>query len=406
MSGVNILNVTEPVYIDNSITSLEYHTHQPYASTSLNYNDEIRIPIQAQDLLTLPSQSFLLIEGKLTDDKDKASATLKIINNGLLSLFDEIRYEIGGVVIDRNKNPFITSTMKGYPSFSENVSLRLSNAGWSPIDHPDIASKDGEFSVCIPLSMILGFGEDFKKVIVNMRQELILIRSSSDINATVTNKADEKPKITLNKVVWKIPHVSVSDDEKLKLIKHLDSNKDLTIAFRSWELHEYPLLPETQRHSWTIKNSSRMETPRIVIFTLQNEKKNIVTRNASRFDHCNLSNLKLYLNSEVYPYDNMNINIDSKQWAILYEMFAQFQQIYYYKNHSEPSLPPNKFLEIAPLVVIDCSRQNERLKGGSVDIRVEFETVKNIPAKTSAYCLILHDRLVKYNPLTNLVRVL
>lgn len=402
----NILNVDESVYVDNSVSSFEYHTYQPYAANSLSHNDEIRIPIQGQDLITLPSQSYVLIEGKLTDDKDKVSTTLKFVNNGVLSLFDEIRYELNGTVIDRNKNPGVSSTLKGYPSYNTNLSSRLINAGWSPTEHPAITDGGGDFSACIPLKMILGFAEDFQKVILNARQELILIRSSSDINATVTSVATEKPKIVLRRVVWKIPHISVSDSEKLKLLKQIERNRDFNIPFRSWELNEFPLLPQTTRHSWTIKASSHLERPRFIIFALQTEKKNVNTRNNSHFDHCNLTNIKLHLNSEIYPYDSLNLNFDNKQWAILYEMYAQFQQSYYYKNQSEPCLSPAKYLENAPLVVIDCSHQNEIVKSGAVDIRLEFESSKNIPDKTSAYCLILHDRLVKYNSLTYVVKVL
>jgi hypothetical protein len=37
-----------------------------------------------------------------------------------------------------------------------------------------------------------------------------------------------------------------------------------------------------------------------------------------------------------------------------------------------------------------------------VDIRIEFETSVNIPDKTTAYCLILHDRIAKYIPIKNI----
>jgi hypothetical protein len=47
-------------------------------------------------------------------------------------------------------------------------------------------------------------------------------------------------------------------------------------------------------------------------------------------------------------------------------------------------------------VVIDCSKQKEELKRSPVDIRIEFETNVVIPNKTTAYCLILHDRIAKY----------
>lgn len=399
----NILNINEPVYLDNSISNMEYHTYIPYSSNSLSHNDEIRISIQGQDLYTLPSKSFILIDGKLTDNKDAVSATLKFTNNGILSLFDEIRYELGGSVIDKNRNPMITSTLKGYTSFNTNVSQRYQNSGW---DKPINVNSRGEFSVCIPLSMLLGFMEDYNKIIMNIRQELILIRSSTDANAIITTKHDEIPKITLNKVIWKIPHISVSDTEKLKLLKYMDSNRDINVAFRSWELEEYPLLPKTQRHSWTIKTSSHLEKPRFIIFAFQTDKKNINNKDASHFDHCHINNIKLHLNSEVFPYDNINVNIENNQWSILYEMYAQFQQSYYYQRHGEPYLSPENYLSKGPLMVLDCCHQMESVKGGAVDIRLEFETLKQIPDKTSAFCLILHDKLIKYNPLNNIVKIL
>ncbi|KAL6254799.1 hypothetical protein P5V15_014134 [Pogonomyrmex californicus] len=47
-------------------------------------------------------------------------------------------------------------------------------------------------------------------------------------------------------------------------------------------------------------------------------------RTPSRFDDCNLTNVKLYLNSECYPYDDMNLNFDKNRWFVLYETYAQF----------------------------------------------------------------------------------
>lgn len=86
-------------------------------------------------------------------------------------------------------------------------------------------------------------------------------------------------------------------------------------------------------------------------------------------------------------------------------MYARFQHSYYDKE-TRPLLSPKEFLTFAPLSVIDCSRQNETLSTGSVDVRLESETKENIPANTTAYCLILHDRIVKYNPLSGAVKIL
>lgn len=39
-----------------------------------------------------------------------------------------------------------------------------------------------------------------------------------------------------------------------------------------------------------------------------------------------------------------------------------------------------------------------------MDVRIEFENKENVPPKTTAFCLIVHDRVIEYSPLTNVVR--
>ena len=204
---------------DDSITRYQYHTHQPYSSSTFNNNDEIRIPIQTQDLYTLPSQSFLYLEGTLLKNDKTYSTNVNFINNGILFLFDEIRYEMGGTVIDRVRNPGITSTMKGYVSFTQlEGRTSLKNAGWNNEgENSNIIDTKGNFSVCIPLKMLMGFGEDFHKIVMNQRQELILIRSNSDLNAIKQKTEDKKEsyKVTINKVHWKVTNIPVSESLKI-----------------------------------------------------------------------------------------------------------------------------------------------------------------------------------------------
>lgn len=404
---MDILNVNEKAYFDNTVVNSEKHTHQPYASTSLNNNDEIRIPIQQQDVYTLPSESSLYIEGKLLKTDNTPSKTATFVNNGVMLLFDEIRYEMGGYVIDRIRHPGLTSILKGYVSFNTSDTQYLQNSGWffNNNERSLIVDDHGNFNVIIDLSTIFGFCEDFKKIIINLRQELVLIRSNSDTNAIINSTENESVKVVLNKILWKMPHISVSDVERLKLVDYVARNKELEVPFRGWELHEYPLLQETQRHTWNIKTATQLEKPRFVIVGFHTDRKNKLKKNFSHFDHCNLINMKLYLNSEMFPYDNLNINFDNNQIATVYDMFAKFQRSYYEKEN-QPIYTRAEFKKYAPLIVIDCSHQNESLKSGSVDIRLEFETNKNIPSNTSCYALILHDRLVKYSPLTSTVRIL
>lgn len=413
MAG-NILNVKDQIYFDESINKIEVHAHQPYANSLFKNNDEIRIPIQHQDIYTWPSNSTIYLEGEIETKQ------ANLVNNAFSHLFDEIRYEIGGVEVDRVKNVGVTTTMKGYLSFSENDLKVLTNAGWTNKKGESLKLKEDKnkpglfyFNVCIPLKILLGFAEDYPKVILNLKQELILIRSRSDLNAligTVTSSGtppvETKPELVqldIKKIQWRVPYVFPSDEEKLSLLKIIDKNQSIFINFRSWELYEYPLLPKSTRQTWNVKTTTQLEKPRFVILSFHTNKLNDITKDVSSFDLCDITNVKLYLNSDCYPYDDMNLNSDRNQLALLYDMYVKFQESYYFKK-SEPMFTFAEYIKYAPLIVIDCMRQNESIKSGPVDIRIEFESKKDFPDKTTAYCMILHDKVIEYNAISNFVR--
>lgn len=399
------MNIQSPVVFDESITHCEIHAHQPYASATFNNNDEIRISIQHQDIFILPSKSSIHICGTLSKPSGAAIETTKLVNNAICHLFDEVRYEINAVEIDRNKNVGLTSIIKGYSSLRPGKSSMLENAGWLDVEETrQIVDGAGYFDLCIPLSMLLGFAEDYRKIVVNAKHELILSRSKSDDNAVVQTVAEEF-KLVLNKVEWLVPYVTISDQHKIQLLKFIAKDSPISMSFRTWELYEYPLLPATSKHIWTVKTSTQLEKPRYVILGFQTDRKNKRNKNASHFDHCDITDVKLHLNSQCYPYGNLNLNIGQNQYALLYEMYANFQSTYYSRD-AEPLLNKTQFLKYAPLTMIDCSKQNDSLKSGSVDIRLEFETKNNVPALTSAYCLILHDRIIQYNPISGVVKKL
>jgi len=64
-------------------------------------------------------------------------------------MFDEIRYELDGVEIDRNRNVGITSMLKNYVTKSSERSVITNNAGWDPWNPPN-----GYFNFCVPLNVI------------------------------------------------------------------------------------------------------------------------------------------------------------------------------------------------------------------------------------------------------------
>ncbi|KAJ8983454.1 hypothetical protein NQ317_013329 [Molorchus minor] len=352
---MDLLNITGQPYSDSSIEDYQFHSYQSSISGNIGFNDEIRIPIQDLDAYTAPSDSYLYIEGKLLQENGNKPVKLEFINNGVSFLFRELRYELNGIVVDSVRNVGLTSTLKNYLSYNENESVVLQNAGWFP-----------------------------KKII------------PTDLKTNPNDKkiiADDD-----------VPHVSVSMSEQLRLTKLLNKNVELPIRFRSWELIEYPALPHSTNHTWPVKTSTKVETPRHVIIAFQENVKGKVNSDMSKFTNCDLKNVRVFLNSERYPYSDLFLSFTSNKFATLYDMFANFQESYYPYKIKQPIFTPMEFNTIAPIAHIDCSHQKEMIQTGSVVVRVEFETgIPTIP-DTTALCLILHEKHFTYNPLTKIVR--
>lgn len=400
----DFLNISDSPHYDETITRKAYHTYSPFIE-SYNVSDTIRICIQNQDLVLLPSESFLYTEGTLLDAKGSPSDNLLLNNNCVAFMFDEIRYELNGIEIDHSRSLGITSSMKNYISLNPNKSNTLLNAGWNINESRSIKPWDGRFNFCVPLNTLLGFAEDYKKIIPNAKHELVLIRAKSNDNTVITQQtATADYKLNITKITWKVPHITLSDAERLKLYQTIQSSLPIQICFRSWDLYEYPNVPKSTHNVWRVKTATQLEKPRFIIFALQTNKINTNKGNPSEFDHCKLTNLKVHLNSEIFPYDNLNISFDENRYALLYYMYAYFQDSYYGEN-SMPLLDPKKFKDVAPLIVVDCSHQNEVIKSGPVDVKIEFETaVGGITDNTSAFCVLLHDRMIEYTPLSGDVK--
>ena len=215
--------------------------------------------------------------------------------------------------------------------------------------------------------------------------------------ATAAVEKNKEITIELTKVTWKMPIIKVSDRKKLRLIKDIDSCKTLLCALRTWDLCEFPVLPRNTSHSWTVKSSSLLEKPRFVLFGLQTDRKKNMETDDGRFDHGQLKNLKVHvLTSEVYPYEDFRTVFKNNKAGILYKAYTDIQKSYNERDYCEPFYYQNTFFKIM--------FQSSLLICHTRTITIEFETDTVIPEKTAAYCLILHDQIVTYNPFRGDVR--
>ena len=187
----------------------------------------------------------------------------------------------------------------------------------------------------------------------------------------------------------------------MRLLDDIAKNRSIFIPFRNWELHELPALRKTLRDFWTVKTMT--ERARYVIVFFMTDRKDNPTKDCTYFDNLDITDVKLHLNAEVYPYENMNLNFKNRLFTEAYRMYTEFQKAYLSKQFSEPLLSFSDFASRC-LFVIDCSKQNEALKSNAIDVKLEFQSSKNFPDNSRAFCIIVHDRVIEYQALTGQVR--
>ena len=131
--------------------------------------------------------------------------------------------------------------MKGWVSLNSSQKLIIENAGWLDVEETQKPTNDYDyFDLSIPLCVILGFAEDYRKILVNVKHELILTSSRNDIDTIVqTAVADntyEEFKIELTmKIEWLMSYVFLSDKRKIPLINYIDKNRPVVMSYHSWE---------------------------------------------------------------------------------------------------------------------------------------------------------------------------
>ena len=199
----SILRITDPILSDNSIDKYEDIEYEPVAGTNLNsFGTDIRLTIETQNIFTHPSESFLIIEGRLIkgDDTpyDDVATLITLTNNGIMHLFKRIRYDLSGQEIENIMNIGQATTMLGLLKYQDDFSkskglnqlwykdttanANNDNTGFSIRRNYIIVNANpiGTFSFKIPLKHIFGFCEDYDKVVYGLKHNLTLTRNNDN----------------------------------------------------------------------------------------------------------------------------------------------------------------------------------------------------------------------------------
>ena len=122
----SILRITDPISTDTSIDRYEEIVYEPVAGTNLNASgQDIRLTIETQDIFTHPSESYLIIEGRLLKVNDNSYGNddlITLTKNGMMHLFKRIRYDLSGQEIETLVHPGQATTMLGLLKYPDDFS--------------------------------------------------------------------------------------------------------------------------------------------------------------------------------------------------------------------------------------------------------------------------------------------
>ena len=420
----SILRITDPILKDDSIDKYEDIAYEPVAGTNLNSSgQDIRLTIETQDIFTHPSESYLIIEGRLlraNDNSYGANDLVSITNNGIMHLFKRIRYDLSGQEIENIMNVGQATTMLGllkYPDdFSKSkglnqlwykdttVNAEEANAGWNARRLYIITGSDprGTFSFRIPLKHIFGFCGDYDKVVYGLKHNLTLTRNDdNDAIFRAANDAAGNPvaagKIRLDKISWFMPHVTPADNDKMELYKIIEKKEKIPVGYRMIQC-DSATIPQAISFSWRLSVKSSPEVPRFIIVGFQTDKIGDQLTNPSIFNNVNVSNIYVMLNSTRYPTTDYNISFLSQKYSRVYGDAAEFRSKFFNMDEliSNPNITPADFKNLYPLFLFDVSKQSEKLKYSTTDIQIKMHFSANVAANTQAYAVIISDRLINF----------
>ena len=150
--------------------------------------------------------------------------------------------------------------------------------------------------------------------------------------------------------------------------------------------------------SWRLSVKSSPEVPRFIIVGFQTNKSGNQKQNSSTFNHVNVSNIYVMLNSMRYPTTDYNISFLGSKYSRAYGDAAEFRSKFFNMDEliSNPNITPSDYRNLYPLFLFDVSKQSEKLKYSTTDIQIKMHFSGNIPANTQAYAVIISDRLINF----------
>ena len=266
-------------------------------------------------------------------------------------------------------------------------------------------SVKGTFSFRFPMKHISGFSEDYDKIVYGLKHNQTLVRKTDD-DAIFRGAAAGAGKVSLDKMSWLMPHVIPVDAGKFSIYKTIESKVKVPVAYRT---RHYDMLsvPESTSFTWRLSVKIAPEKPRFIIVPFQTAKDGDQTKNPSTFDHVNLKNSYVTLNSDRYPTFDYNLSFANQKFSGVYGNAALFGVKFFGMDEliTQSNIIPSDYMTLYLLFTFAVSKQKEKLKFSVVDIEINANFIENVPANTKAFALVISDKMLSFQSDGNKIAV-
>ena len=138
--------------------------------------------------------------------------------------------------------------------------------------------------------------------------------------------------------------------------------------------------------------------PRFIIVGFQTAIDGDQTKNPSTFDHVNLKNAYVTLNSDRYPAVHYNLSFAKQKFSRVYGDAALFGVKFFGMNEliTQSNISPSDYKTLYPLFTFDVSKQKEKLISSVVDIQIKANFTENFPANKRTFALDISDKMLSF----------
>ena len=137
-------------------------------------------------------------------------------------------------------------------------------------------------------------------------------------------------------------------------------------------------VPESTSFTWRLSVKTAPEKPRFIIVGFQTAKDGDQTKNSYTFDHLNLRNAYVMINSDRYPAVDYYLSFANHKFSRVYGDSALFGVKFFgmVELITQSNITPSDYKTLYPLFIFDVSKQKEKLKSSVVNIQIRQISLK------------------------------